>query len=79
MPVPGDRANFNYRRRRRCDPNQDNCNQRDHDGHDRVHHGAQRAMVGIAVAVERMDVRDLDNEQKRQQNQAHHSRYPESA
>jgi hypothetical protein len=36
-------------------------------------------MVGIAVAVERMDVRDLDNEQKRQQNQAHHSRYPESA
>jgi hypothetical protein len=77
MPVSGDRANYNYRRRRRCDPNQDNRDQREHDGHNRVHHGAQRAMVGIAV--ECMNVGNLDDEQKRHQNQAHHSRYPESA
>jgi hypothetical protein len=33
-------------------------------------------MVGIAVG--RMDVRDLDHGQKRQQNQAHHSRHSQS-
>jgi hypothetical protein len=34
-------------------------------------------MVGIAV--ECMNVRYLDKEEKRQQDQAHHCRYPESA
>ncbi len=77
MPVPGGRANFDYRRRRRCEANQDNRDQLDHDGHDRVHDGAQGAVVGIAVG--RMNVRHLDYEQKRKQNQAYHRRYPESA
>jgi hypothetical protein len=77
MPVPGDRANFNYRRSRRCNPYQDDHDQHDYDGHDRVHHRAQRAMVGIAV--ECMNVRYLDKEKKRQQDQAHYCRYPESA
>jgi hypothetical protein len=72
MPEPGDCANFNDYRRRSSNPDQDNRDQHDNEGHDRVHHHAQRAMVGIAVG--RVDVRHLDNGQKRQQDQAHHSR-----
>jgi hypothetical protein len=42
-----------------------------------MHYGAYCALVGIAVG--RMNVRHLDNEQKRQKDQTHDSRYPESA
>ena len=76
MPVSGDRANFKNHWRRGFDSNQDNHDQHNHDGHDRMHHDAYCAMVGIAVRC--MDVRHLDNGQKRQQDKAHHSRYPQS-
>ena len=49
MPVSGDRANLKERGSRRSDPNQDNRDQQEHEGNDRVHHDAERAMVGIAV------------------------------
>ena len=53
--------------------------QHDHRGHDRdgrsrVHHDAQRAMVG--VAVERMHVRHLDHGQQRQQGKTHNGDQP---
>jgi len=40
VPVPGDRANFDYRKRRRRNPYQNNRDQHNHDGNDRVHYGA---------------------------------------
>jgi hypothetical protein len=76
MPVSGDCANFKERRRRSSDPDQNNHDQHDNEGYNRVHHHAQRAMVGIAVG--RMDVRHLDHDQKGQQDQAHHSRHSKS-
>ena len=76
MPVSGDCANFKERWRRSSDPDQYNCDQHDHERHDRVHHHAQRAMIGIAVG--RMDVCYLDHGQKREQNQAQDSRHSQS-
>lgn len=40
------------------------------DGRCRVHHDAERAMVG--VAIDGMDVRHLNDGQQRQQNKTHH-------
>jgi hypothetical protein len=63
MPVSGDRANFKGYWRAGTDPDQDNHDQHDHDGYNRMHRNAQRAMVGIAIGC--MEVRYLDHSQKR--------------
>lgn len=74
MPVSGDRANFKERRCRSPDPDQNSRHQHDHERHDRVHRNTERATVGIGIRG--MDVRYLDHDQKRQEDDAHHSRYP---
>jgi hypothetical protein len=76
MPVSGDRADFKKTWRQNFDPGQDHCDQQDHDGHNRVHRDAQRAVVGIAIR--RMDVHYLGYGQKREQNQARNSRHFQS-
>jgi hypothetical protein len=55
--------------RARLDLNQDNDGSRNCHGRCRMHHDAQRAVIG--VGVERMYVRHLDHRQQRQQDQAH--------
>ena len=76
MPVSSDRANFKKTWRQNFDPDQNNRDQHDHDGHNRVHRDAQRAVVGIASG--RMDVHYLGHGQKREQNQAHDGRHSQS-
>ena len=76
MPVSGDRTDFKVTLRQNFDPDQDDHDQHDHDGHNRVHRDAQRAVVGIAIR--RMDVYNLSDGQKRNQNQAHDSRHSQS-
>jgi hypothetical protein len=76
MPVSDDRANFKEYWRGGSKPDQDNHDQHNHDGRDRVHHDAYCAMVGVAFG--RMNVRHLDNSQKRQQDQAHYRRHFQS-
>jgi hypothetical protein len=76
MPVSGDRANFKKTQRQNFDPDQNTRDQHDHDGHNRVHRNAQRAVVGIAIG--RMGVHYLDHGQKREQNQAHDSHQSQS-
>jgi hypothetical protein len=77
MPVSDNRVNFKKRWGEGFNPDQDNRDQHDHDGHNRVHRDAQHAVVGIAGG--RMDVHYLDHGQKREQNQAHDSRHFQSA
>lgn len=69
MPVANNRVNFKECRGEGFDPDQDNRDQHDHDGHNRVHRDAQRAVVGVAGGC--MDVHYLDHGQKREQDQAH--------
>jgi len=76
MPVSDNRVNFRQRRGDGFDPDQDNRDQHDHDGHNRVHRDAQRAVVSIASGL--MDVHYLGHGQKREQNQAHNSRHSQS-
>jgi len=76
MPPFSDRTDFSKRRGGSCDPDQDNRHQHDDERHDRVHHDAEYAMVGIAAG--RMDVRHLDYCQEGQQHQTHDRRYPQS-
>lgn len=76
MPVPDNRSNFKQRRADGFDPDQDNRDQHDHDGDNRVHCQAQRALVGIASG--RMDVHYLDHGQNRKQNQAYDSDHSQS-
>jgi hypothetical protein len=77
MPISTNRANFKRRWRRGCDPDRENANCHDHERHNRVHHNAERAMIGITA--DRMHVRNLGDGQKRQQDEAHHSYGPQSA
>jgi hypothetical protein len=57
-------------RRSSLDLNQDNNGCGNCNRCRRVHHDAQRAIVGICV--ERVNVRNLHHGQQRQQDQAHH-------
>jgi hypothetical protein len=65
----GRRAGRNYRRRR-SDFDQNDCRSGHRDRRGRVHHGAERAVIG--GGVERVDVGDLDDSQQREQKQANH-------
>ena len=76
MPVSGDHADFKRTQRRNFNPDEDDCDQHDHDGHNRVHGDAQRAMVGIAIG--RMDVRYLNDGKQREQDQAQNGRHLQS-
>jgi hypothetical protein len=73
MPKSDNRVDFRQRRGDGFDPDQDNRDQHDHDGHNRVHRDAKRAVVSIAIG--RMDVHYLGHCQKCEQNQAHDSRH----
>ena len=76
MPISDNRVNFTQRRGDGFDPGQDHCDQHDHDGHNRVHRDAQRAVVGIASGC--VDVHYLGHGQKREQDQAYNGRYSQS-
>jgi hypothetical protein len=72
MPETDDRLRFEDRGRRlELDQNNDCC--RDRNGRGGMHDNAQRAVV--CVTLNRMDVRDLDHGEERQQDQAHHGGY----
>lgn len=47
MPVSTNRANFKRHQRSGSDPDHDNANCHDDERHDRVHHDAELAMIGI--------------------------------
>jgi hypothetical protein len=76
MPISDNWVNLKQRRGEGFNPDQDNRDQHDHDGHNRVHCDTQRAVVGIASG--RMDVHYLDHCEKRDQNQAQDSRHSQS-
>jgi hypothetical protein len=76
MPISGDRADLKKTGRQNFDLDQNNRDQHDHDGHNRVHRDAKRAVVCIANG--RMDVHYLDHGQQREQNQAHDGRHSQS-
>jgi hypothetical protein len=57
VPVSTNRANFKRRQRRGSDPDHDNASCHDHERHDRVHHDAELAMIG--VTPNRMHMRYL--------------------
>lgn len=71
MPVAKDRTRVQHRRL--C-PDLDEKDRRDShgDGRHSVHSDAQRAMV--CLGLQGMDVRDLENRNQRQQDEAHHHR-----
>lgn len=77
MPVPDNCSDFKNTWRQNFDPDQDHRDQHDHDGHNRVHRHAQRAVVGVALG--RMDVHYLRHGQKREQDQAHEGCHSQSA
>ena len=64
MPVSDDRASLAHRGRCDSDPDQENLSHGDCERHHRVHHDAQRTMIG--VAANRMHVRHLGHGQNRQ-------------
>ncbi len=68
MPVPGDRAGLKNRRSA-LDLDQNYYCGRDRHRRRRMHHDAQRAVVGIGVYL--VHVRDLRHGQQCQQSQAH--------
>jgi len=76
MPEPGNRLNFKNHRGDGFDPDQDNRDQHDHDGHNRVHRDAQRAVVGIAIGC--VDVHYLGHGEKREQDQAYNGHHSQS-
>ena len=76
MPVSTNRASFKRRQRRGSDPDHDNANCHDDERHDRVHHDAERAMIGIGG--DRMHKRHVDNRQQHQQDQAQPNHRPQS-
>ena len=47
MPVSTSGANFKSHRCCRSDPDNDNASCHDHERHDRVHHDAELAMIGV--------------------------------
>ena len=63
----------------RCgsESDQDNHDHHDREGYYRVHCDAELAMIG--VTDDRMHMRYLGHSQQRQQDQANHSRCPQSA
>ena len=71
MPVADSRARLKNRRRS-LNLHQHHHGNRNRDGRRRVHHDAQRAVVGIAL--QRMHVRHLHHGQQRHQEKAHHRR-----
>jgi hypothetical protein len=65
MPVPDDRGNFKQHWCGCSESDEDNRDQHNYQGHDRMHYDAKRAMVCIAVRC--MHMRHLDHGQKRKQ------------
>ena len=67
MPITGDRSRLKNRSAG-LDLDQNYCGSGNRYGRGRVHHDAERAMIGIGF--HRMHVRHLDKSQQRKQNQA---------
>jgi len=72
MPVSRDSAKLGDYGCRSSDPDQNNCDQHDHERRNGVHRNAQRAVVSVAVG--RMRMRYLNHGQKREKDQAHNRR-----
>jgi hypothetical protein len=67
MPVSTNRANFKRRQRRCSDPDEEDPSNIHHKRYYRVHRDTELAMIGIGLIG--MKVRDLGNDQHRQQDQ----------
>ena len=73
MPVSDDRASFEEYKRGGPDPDQNDSGQDGWDRNYRVHQNAYRTMV--CIACNRMHVRQLDQNEKCQQDEANYSRH----
>ena len=76
MPVANHRSRLKHRHLG-LDLHQHHCGSRNHDRRSRVHHDAQRAVVGIAL--QRMHVRHLRHSQQRHQDETHNRHRRQSA
>jgi hypothetical protein len=73
MPISNNRASLKQHRYGGSDPDQQNRDYHHQKGHNRVHHDAKRAMIGIGV--DRMCKRYMDNRHQQKQHQAHSHRH----